>query len=165
MKQLIIILAVLTVSFSATAQQFTPTVIANGGGKISNSNVQMSYTTGEAVTGRISNGTVIFSEGFQQSSAGITVSITEKPFDNLKVQVFPNPSKDLINISLDNKMADEVIFQLYDVNGVLLFWDKCSDLKIEKQISLTSFVGNTFLLKISTTAEKQPGTFKIQKLN
>jgi hypothetical protein len=146
-------------------QEFKPSVIANGGGKLSNAGIKMSYTIGEAVTGKISNSSVIFTEGFQQSSAGITVSVTEKPAEGLEICVFPNPSNDLVNISFTNKEAGNIIFQLIDINGITIFEKKTSDQVIDTQISLSGFAGSTYLLKITTLSGKQLGTFKIQKTN
>lgn len=165
MKKLVLFFTLFTVSLFTIAQEFKPSVIASGGGKLSNATVKMSYTIGEAVTGKISNSSVIFTEGFQQSSAGITVSVTEKPEDELEVRVFPNPSKDLINISFKNKEAENIIIQLIDINGIILLEKKTSDQIIETQIGLSGYAGNTYLLKISTLPGKHLGTFKIQKTN
>jgi hypothetical protein len=165
MKKLVLFLALITVVLFASSQEFKPSVIANGGGKLSNTGIKMSYTIGEAVTGKISNSSVIFTEGFQQSSAGITVSVTEKPAEGLEIRVFPNPSKDLVNISFNNKEAENIIIQLIDINGIILLEKKTTEQVIETQVSLAGFAGNTYLLKISTLSGIQLGTFKIQKTN
>ncbi len=165
MKKIVLIFTLITLGFFAAGQEFKPSVIANGGGKLSNASVKMSYTIGEAVTGKISNSSVIFTEGFQQSSAGITVSVTEKPAEGLEIRVFPNPSKDLVNISFNNKEAENIIIQLIDIKGIILYEKKTSDQIIETQIGLTGFAGNTYLLNLSTMSGKHLGTFKIQKTN
>jgi hypothetical protein len=49
------------------SQKFKPDVISNGGGLLWNSNVKMTYTIGEPVSGRITNGTTTLTQGFQQT--------------------------------------------------------------------------------------------------
>lgn len=165
MKYLLLFLFFNGIGFLLSAQQFKPTVVANGGGQISNASVKMSYTIGEAVTGRISNGSVIFTEGFQQSSAGITVSVTEKPENAQEINVYPNPTRDLINISFYNHADETILIQLFDINSKLLYEKKCTEQLIEKQISLSGFPGSTYLLTIKTLLGQQLGSYKIQKTN
>jgi len=164
MLRLFTLLSLTAICASAFSQQFKPTVISNGGGKIDGSGVSMSYTFGEAITGRISNGSVLFTEGFQQSSSGITVTVTEKSIVGADIHVFPNPTQESVNISFDNPTAELVLFQLFDINGKIILEEVHSDQSIASKISLEGFTPQTYLLKISFLSGKMLGVFKIQKI-
>jgi hypothetical protein len=147
------------------SQEFKPESISNGGGLLWNSNVKMTYTIGETVAGTISNATTLLTQGFQQTWSVIPVSVSKLPDDNFKINVYPNPSKDLINISLQKGNLESTIIELFDLNGKVLLKQIVTDKSTEKQISLSNYPECIYSLKITTISGKKIGTYKIQKIN
>ena len=69
-------------------------------------------------------------------------------FDNkYEIQVFPNPTKDDLNILLDKNKIEEFI--LLDIHGRVIFHQ--SGLINKDRIDLSHFVSGTYFLKIITS--------------
>lgn len=115
MKNLIVILFA-AFSFEAFAQQTTPQVIATGGNISQQSNAQISYTIGEPVIQTATDGTTILTQGYQQPHYNITLL---PPYQNTlpNITVFPNPTKDHLQLTFDIAKETKVIISLFDAVG------------------------------------------------
>ena len=72
----------------------------------------------------------------------VATSILEK--ENVKVNLFPNPTKDYINIDLIN--GEEIMFELIDLNGKIVY----SELILSsKRIVISKFSKGTYLVRIN----------------
>ncbi len=163
MKKMMFFFFMLFIYGQVFAQKLIPDIISSGGGLLTNTGIKMSYTIGEPVTSLISNSTSILSQGFQQNWENGTSFLENR--DNLKVNVYPNPFIDFINISWKEDNSKSMIIELFDLNGKLLSQQEVANLSIGKQINLTNYQEGIYLLKITTLPEKQTLTFKIHKIN
>ncbi len=74
-------------------------------------------------------------------------SEVEDIFGKGKITIYPNPTKELLNIRLkDIDIEKEIILQLYDTNGKLLKTNKTKDTKTT--INLSNNAAGIYILKI-----------------
>ena len=115
MKHRIMFLSVF-VSFLGLAQQNTVATggdASGAGGSVSYSIGQIDYETYSG-----SNGSV--SQGVQQPFEIFTVSVNEL-YASFEMNLFPNPSSSIINLTIGNVSDDQVVsYSLTDINGKLI---------------------------------------------
>lgn len=100
---------------AAFSQSIERQVIASVGGDANASNIQASYTVGEAVIATGSASNVIVTQGFQQptvSSVGI-----EEMDNGLSVNVYPNPVSDNLTVEINATNDLTVNATVYDMGG------------------------------------------------
>jgi hypothetical protein len=104
------------VSFLGQAQQNTVATggdASGAGGSVSYSIGQIDYETYSGSNGNIS-------QGVQQPFEIYTVSIDEL-FASIEMNLFPNPSSSIINLSIGQLADDKIIsYNLTDINGKLI---------------------------------------------
>jgi hypothetical protein len=104
------------VSFLGQAQQNTVATggdASGAGGSASYSIGQIDYETYSGSNGNISH-------GVQQPFEIYTVSI-EEIFSSIEMNLFPNPSSSIINLSIGQLADDKIItYNLTDINGKLI---------------------------------------------
>ena len=120
----------------------------------------VSYTVGQAfyITSTDSAGSV--SQGVQQPIEIQVLLGVEEHEINLYAKVYPNPTTDMINLSIGNTETSGLSYQLFDYAGRIL-----SNNKIENEdtsISMLSYPKAIYLLSV-TKDNKTIKTFKILK--
>lgn len=131
-------------------------LISTGGDFFQMPSGSISFTIGEPIIETVGNEHHIITQGFQQSTREITTGFDD--LSDLSINVFPNPTTDIINIELSEQRSLE--YQLFDLNGVLLQEDKIS--WIQTTISLVNYAPSVYILKLG---ENNVGskTFQIVK--
>ncbi|QNM85008.1 S8 family serine peptidase [Polaribacter pectinis] len=83
-----------------------------------------------------------------------TLTINEFSLDN--VSFWPNPTKDVLNIKLNNATSDNVVITLFDLQGrkVITTLDKPSNLIFTKEINTKNVSSGVYLLSISQGNKK-----------
>lgn len=119
-----------------------------------------SYSVGQAfyITSSDPSGSV--SQGVQQPIEIQVVLGIEEHEINLYAKVYPNPTTDLINLSVGNTNTTGLTYQLFDYSGRVL-----TNGKIENEdtsIPMSSYPSATYLLSV-TKDNKAIKTFKILK--
>jgi hypothetical protein len=166
MKKLLFLLFTILICELAQSQRLKPEIISSGGGLMSNANVKMSFTIGEPVTGKVFNSSHIFWQGFQQYwKISTSTSIAGLTINNLNCNVYPNPTRDIINILLQTDQAESMVISIVDLNGKVFNQQKIVDKITEKQIDVANYPSGIYLLVITTVSGKHLETFKIQKIN
>ena len=101
-------------------------------------------------------------QGFHQNNYEIS-TIIENLSENLKINVYPNPTVDFVSIEIsESPDLQNYKIQLFDMQGKLLI-DKNVANKTEK-VNLSRFANSTLILKISNNNQVL-NSFKIQKIN
>jgi hypothetical protein len=118
MKKTILIFGTLLFGVFAMAQQMQPVSVSNGGGNMNTNAIQAGYTIGEPVTGPISNGSVTFTQGFQQNYLVAPDAINEWGKPRVKVSVSPNPSTGIFNIH--HTTLSGFSWEVTDIHGSIL---------------------------------------------
>lgn len=115
MKTLILLLTLLAPCL-LTAQTIERKVIASSGSNtIAVTGAQVSQTIGESMVKSYSPGTLIVSEGFQQSADSL-VSVHDG-FDATSFTIFPNPVGDQLNLRIEATQSLDLQASFVDVLG------------------------------------------------
>lgn len=162
MKQLIAIFFSI-ISINAFSQSISPELITTSGDNFKNSNVELDWSIGEIMIETYSNTENSLTQGFHQSKYDVTTSVDEISGIDFKIKIFPNPTSDLINLQIIGNINQNLTYELIDLQGKVLI--KNSVNKTKKQINMSRFSQNMYLLKITTENGKQVSIFKIQKIN
>lgn len=128
---------------------------AGSGGTASFSVGQVAYTY---VVG--SNGSV--SQGVQQPFEIFTLGTDDFPEISLEMIVYPNPVTSWVSLRIENLAAENLEYQLYDLQGKLLSNKKIT--QKETQIDMGNLAAAVYFLKIFDS-NKPIKTFKIIKNN
>ncbi len=153
MKTQIIIILIFLIYDALSAQE----IISVSGDFFENENISVSQTVGEPVIETLSTGNNILTQGFQQSN--LIVTGLNNFSENIKVQIYPNPTTEFINVSIET--YNNVFYKLYDVDGKLLQTMKIY--KPETKISFKHFSKGVYFLYLFIE-DKLYGNYKIIKV-
>ena len=144
----------------AISQTLTPEVVSASGDYFKTTNASLSWTIGEGVTETFASSNNKLTQGFQQGNFYIS-SMSETPDSSIKINFYPNPSKDFITISLtDQNLTDEIL--IYDFAGKIIFRKISTGNKYN--LDLSGISAGVYFMKISA-GNSSLKTFKIQKVN
>ena len=107
----------LFVSINLFSQTISQTAISSGSNSFSDKKMNYSYTIGGVFSGTISNGNS-FTQGFQQPE--FVAKTKEVAKNEFKVQVFPNPVIDYLNIRFFAKQESQITIKVYDIAGKIV---------------------------------------------
>lgn len=127
---------------------------SGSGGSVSYSVGEINYTENSSATGSVIQGV--------QQPFEILVVNSIPGFEGMLLQcsAFPNPTRDNLNLVIENNQIENLLYQLYDINGKLIEIKKVDSNKTT--ISMQQLVSSTYFLKVlqGNTVVK---TFKIIK--
>ena len=162
-KLLIILIALLPVL--ASAQSLDRQVIASAGDFASAGNVQLSWTLGEVAVTTGSSGNLVITQGFQQAD-GMAVGI-QSPVNDFSAMLFPNPTQDVVILSLSSKEVQEVHMQWMNMLGQDIGQGETVTINREtsREYDLSSYAAGTYFLVLRDEQGRFIKSFKVQKLN
>ncbi len=146
------------------AQSIAPQSINSSGTKMAQSNGSLSFTVGELVglTQTDSNGNSLGS-GFSVGATLSTVSILETDASVLDVNVFPNPTTELVNIQINYTLLDQVVVVITDMQGKEVYSGEYPGVSNVIGINTVSYVPGVYMLNIKNPNNRVLGTYKIIK--
>lgn len=153
MKEKILPIGLFLLTASVSAQE----VISSQGDSYSNGTNSIDYTIGEPVIETVSNGSNDLTQGFHQTNLVITK--VEDLNVNFAVNIFPNPTSDLINLTLEK--YEGLTLQLFDISGKLINQTLLTDVKTT--ISVTQYPKGSYLLALTNKENKNIKTYQIIK--
>ncbi len=158
MKNLLTIIALLTISFGFGQTAIKKSSISTGGGTASVGNTTIIYTLGELAIQENTVGAVHLSEGFIGPDL---MALGVEDYGQLQgVNIYPNPVQTDLNISLPEHNNYELY--LYDLNGKQLI-----NITIENEnqsvLDLSLQKTGMYLLIIVDRNNKKTTTIKVQK--
>jgi len=162
-KLLIICMAMLPLVVSG--QSLDRQVIGSAGDYTSAGNVQLSWTVGEVAITTASSGNLVITQGFQQPD-GLVIGI-ESPISGLSINLFPNPTQDIVVLKLNSKEAQELQLQWYDMLGQLVGDMQTASVHGEysREFDLSHFAPGTYFLVMRDKQSRFIESIKIEKLN
>jgi hypothetical protein len=163
MKNTIPILLFFACISLAKAQSISPQVIASAGTHSTGSNIQLSWTLGEPVITTVSNGNNIITQGFHQTLLTVT-AVDENNISDINITVFPNPTSEILNISLANNQKD-LQLELFDINGKLLQTQQINATQNMANINMSEYARANYLLRLYAADGSINNTYKIGKIN
>ncbi|OFY60066.1 MAG: hypothetical protein A2Y87_09755 [Bacteroidetes bacterium RBG_13_46_8] len=159
MKKPALFILFLTAGLMSCGQPNPQQVVAAAGNSSENRETIIEWSLGETVIATLTNGSITLTQGFQQPGLSVTVikSIDGLPF---AIEVYPNPTDDLLLIKLDYDEARDFQYLMYDVNGKVLIQSKPeSDISA---IDMKNYTAGVYLLKV-LQSHKEIMTFEIIK--
>ncbi len=114
-KTIPIFLLGITVSGISHSQESVNT----SGGNASGTEGNVSYSVGQLTYNEYGNGTGSVAQGVQHAYEIVTLSVYDGNI-NIAVNAFPNPTTDLLMLSISNPAEMSISYELRDVNGKLL---------------------------------------------
>jgi hypothetical protein len=113
-------LAAFAFAFSSlSAQTVTPTVLSNNGGYTQTAGGSIAWTIGEPVSETYAKPSNITTMGFHQTDMEIVAVLAERNLEN-GLLVFPNPVRDLLNVSFKGMAAGNYSVRMTDAIGKLI---------------------------------------------
>lgn len=114
-----LLVAAVIASGAINAQTVTPTVLSNNGGYSQTASGSIAWTVGEPVSDTYSKPANITTMGFHQTDMEIVAMIKEQDIAG-GLAVFPNPVRDILNISFKGMAAGAYTVRLTDGIGKLI---------------------------------------------
>jgi hypothetical protein len=135
--------------------------VSAAGGNASGSGGSSSYSVGQVVYTTSTGAAGSLSQGVQQPyEIYVVTGLPETQGITLHYSVYPNPSRDLITLKVENYNNENLSYQLFDLLGNLLESKKL--IRSETSISISSLIQASYFLKV-TQNNKEIKTFKIIK--
>lgn len=154
-------------SLFSSAQSLSPSVIASYGKWSDNGGFTLSATSGEMMIQTFTGGINILTQGFQQPDEK-TVGIQELNTDGFSIKIFPNPTSDLVTVSLQSSNADSYSVVMYDLLGRKLALPgtfEQSSSQLQQTFNLSQLASATYFLCVINTQGEIKHSFKIQKIS
>lgn len=143
LKNSLLSLVALVISFTAFAQQSSPQVFASGGKHLANTYAQVSFTFGEPLTATLSNHpNSIATQGFHQTS--LTVSSIEEVANAFTFNYYPIPVTSNLVIESQN-YSKPVVVRIYDANAKLIV---AQNFESKSQIDLSQIASGDYFVTI-----------------
>ena len=153
MKKQTLFAGVFLLSAALSAQE----VISTQGDSYNNTNNTLDFTIGEPVIETVSDGANDLTQGFHQTK--LTVVSVEDLDVNFSVNIFPNPTADVVNLNIDN--YEGLSFHLFDVTGKLLKQEMVTAQRTT--VNVSDYPKGTYLLTLTHQENKKIKTYKIIK--
>ncbi len=121
--------------------------ILSSGGDASGTGGTVSYSVGQVVytTNTGSNGSA--SQGVQQPyEISVSTAIENATDILLEFKAYPNPVKDILKLTTGNRDFENIIFQLYGINGEIIKSGKVTG--NETSIKMESLSPSVYFLKV-----------------
>jgi len=146
--------------FLGMAQSISPEVIASAGEHYDNGTVQLSWTLGEVMIDTYDNGTNILTQGFHQTE--LTVTSIEETLADIRLNLYPNPTSEYLNIELGNNEED-INLQLYDMSGKLIHKDVINAYDTKYVLPMQSVASGQYLVQMQSENGKLNTTHQVVK--
>lgn len=116
-------------------------------------NSYFSWSVGEAVVGTVSNNVNILTQGFQQPDQKSAVA-TEELKEKIEVIVYPNPSKDYLDVVFKGDLSIETTFKVYNILGQEVVFYKDRPVGQTVHLDISHIPMGTYILQISQTDKR-----------
>ncbi|HQB27798.1 MAG TPA: T9SS type A sorting domain-containing protein [Paludibacter sp.] len=165
MKKVLLPFAILILwSVGISAQTINPQIISSSGNSYTTNTMVIDWTLGELSIMTINGSTNMITQGFHQPKYIVT-SVDKLSETIGKINVYPNPTTDIVHINMTFDKIMSVQLRLVDSNGKVLWNKKYVGQNMDENTSFKSLPNGIYFLSflIKDTNSKQ--TFKIQKIN
>ncbi len=157
----LLVIALLTISV-AQAQSLSQVVIASSGATITGASNTLSFTAGEAVVGKVTNGSTL-GQGFWLGAIEGVVLSNEDFTLEAQMTVYPNPVIDYLNISFKDMASEAFGISVYDVTGKQVYKKELTDSASNETIDFSGFSSGLYILNIEQRNSKKSKSFEIVK--
>ena len=146
------------------AQSIAPQSVNSSGTKLTQANGSLSFTVGELVVlTQIDNDGNTLGGGFTTSSTLTTAILEEPDLTILDVNVFPNPTTELVNIQINYSKINQIVATITDIQGKEIYCGKYVSFSNIIGINTSTFSKGIYILTLKNTNSQLLGTYKIIK--
>lgn len=154
MKNIVMILLMTTISYS---QSISKQVIGTAGKTQSNSNLKVSWTTGEPVVGLMTAGGNQLGNGYYPALDLQALSVEDNVLD-VQLRVYPNPTSQSLYVTHPDMSSFEVT--IVDLNGKELY---SGTINKEEPLDLSRYTQGMYLVSVENRETNKKNTYKIIK--
>jgi len=146
------------------SQSLSPTLISSAGAYAEGGDISLSYSLGEIAVTTLTTDNLVLTQGFHQPELTGTGMPDEMELD-WKVNAFPNPVQDQLNISIRLRKPVDLNLAIFDLTGKKLLIKKLGRIPadFDYSIDFSGFSNGIYFLKIQTTDKRYSRIIKIQK--
>ena len=155
MKNIVMILLMTTISYS---QSISKQVIGTAGKTQTNSNLKVSWTTGEPVVGLMTAGGNQLGNGYYPAMDIQALSIDDVNL-NLEIKVYPNPTSQSLYVSHPDLTSFQI--QIVDMNGKQIY---AGTIQKDVPLDISSYTQGMYLVIIENNVTNQKNTYKLMKI-
>ncbi|WP_295831486.1 T9SS type A sorting domain-containing protein [uncultured Winogradskyella sp.] len=159
-KKLILLFCCLFLSLQFEAQN----AIVIAGGNIDDGNFKLSYSIGQVAKKSTSDTNGLFNQGIQQPFEIynlFSLSLDDNDISNFEIKAYPNPTVDLLTLSINNAIVNNQIVKVYDLNGKVILQKEI--IQNETQIDFSQFNAGVYLFNVFDKNHTLIKAFKIIK--
>jgi len=165
MKSILSIYFSLAISSICISQVVTPEVIISASGEFENGGVQVIWTLGDFQTTTFSKSDLSLTQGFLQSNFTITGILNMTESTDIKIKVFPNPVRDILNIQVKSNNNSNIQWELINQAGkTIKTGDNSSNLNNSK-IDFSSYNNGVYFIRTFKKDGSYMKVFKVVYLN
>ncbi|MFK7970476.1 MAG: T9SS type A sorting domain-containing protein [Bacteroidia bacterium] len=142
-------------------------VVSTTGGMLENGQTSLSTTVGETVVETISQGTLVFTQGFQQEVLTGAVSIDNAVDVNLEYQIYPNPTTSTVTLSLEYPTSANMTISVIDNAGKKVLSDKQVKLVAgmnNTELDVSALATGVYRIVLFSDKHKTGAVFNLEKL-
>lgn len=148
-------------TFSFMAKAYSQQNIVATGGKGTGAGGTSSYSVGQIADLQLKGSGGSGQEGVQQPYEIATLGTDEFKEINLTMTAYPNPTVDVLNLSITNDKLDNLAYDLWDINGKIV--SKTSKItSSETTVNMHELAQGVYFLRVNSNS-KTIKTFKIIK--
>ena len=154
MKYFVIVLLVATMGYS---QSISKQVIGTAGKTQSNSNLKVSWTTGEPVVGLMTAGGNQLGNGYYPALDLQALSVEDNVMD-VQLRIYPNPTSQSLYVSHPDMSSFGIT--IVDLNGKQLY---SGTINKEEPLDVSNYTQGMYMVTIENTSTNKKNTYKIIK--
>ena len=154
MKYLVIVLLVATMGYSQTISK---QVIGTAGKTQSNSNLKVSWTTGEPVVGLMTAGGNQLGNGYYLALKLQALSVEDNVLD-VQLRVYPNPTSQSLYVSHPDMSSFGIT--IVDLNGKQLY---SGTINKDEPLDVSKYTQGMYMVTIENETTNKKNTYKIIK--
>ena len=146
------------------SQSLSPTLISSAGAYVEGGDISLSYSVGEIAVTTLTTDNLVLTQGFHQPQLTGT-GMPDKVELDWKVNAFPNPVQDRLNISIRLGKPVELNLAIIDLTGKKILIKKLGRIptNFDHSIDFSGFANGIYFLKIQTTDKRYSRIIKILK--
>ena len=149
---------------NAQNQSISPQSINSAGTKMSQTNGSLTFTVGELVVlSQTDNDGNTLGGGFSAGATLTTLNVSTPNKNVLIVNVFPNPTAELVNVQINHSTIDQVFISISDIQGKEVYNGKYAGISNTIGINTASYPTCNYTLSLKDKNNQVLGTYKIIK--
>ena len=146
--RLILIMMAVCFTFSVNAQQ---SLITTAGSSHATGSGEISWSLGEVMTASFSVGSHELTQGFQQPGLQVSTLIDNLKNNELEVKAYPNPVRYQLSVDFSEEFDEQLIMELYDLNGKLIIKQPFNGTK--EEIDFSNYSTGEYILRVRNDQE------------